>query len=478
MKFRNYSIRFLMLLVGVISVQTAFADVKIKTRRTMSGQTYEGATYIKGKRQRYEQKMGEIESVSITQCDLKRSIQLVPQAKTYMVQNWEVAESKTPTTTVTNTKVPSQKGGVVTMTNTIKDTGERKQMFGYTARHLIITMEMESSPDACSKTKMKMQTDGWYIDFGADMDCDYNGNGGYGGGQGGGGCQDRYVTKNLGSGKRGFALYEKTTMFDESGKETYTMLTEVVELSKATLDASLFDVPADYKEVADSSALYSGIGSQAIQNAGNENSDDNTTAANSGSNQTVRDVANSSIPTEVGAKVEGTVRIGVPTVKISATGEGMNQADLGAAIKNTFAGYLKGTNVELVGIEARLPEQIDAEAKEKECDFVLYTNVAHKKGGGMFGKVLGAMSETVAGRAYGSSDTVGKATQVTIMTAAAATGNVKAKDQITLEIKMVAPGGSQLVAKQFQAKAKANGEDIISPVVEQASQTVIASVSK
>jgi hypothetical protein len=50
---------------------------------------------------------------------------------------------------------------------------------------------------------------------------------------------------------------------------------------------------------------------------------------------------------------------------------------------------------------------IDAEAKEKQCDFVIYAQVSHKKGGGggMFGKMLSKASETVAGRAYGSSDT-------------------------------------------------------------------------
>ena len=32
-------------------------------------------------------------------------------------------------------------GGKVTTTITTKDTGERKQMFGFTAKHLIITME-------------------------------------------------------------------------------------------------------------------------------------------------------------------------------------------------------------------------------------------------------------------------------------------------------------------------------------------------
>jgi hypothetical protein len=57
--------------------------------------------------------------------------------------------------------------------------------------------------------------------------------------------------------------------------------------------------------------------------------------------------------------------------------------------------------------------------------------------------------------AYSSSDTIGKAMQMTVMTAAAASRNVKAKDQIKLEVKLIAPSNSSpFAANQFQAKAK------------------------
>ena len=97
----------------------------------------------------------------------------------------------------------------------------------------------------------------------------------------------------------------------------------------------------------------------------------------------------------------------------------------------------------------------------------------------MFGKALGRLSETVSRQAYGSSNVAGKATQLTIMTAAAASGNVKAKDQLTLEVKLVAPGTTAPVAaKQFQARAKADSEDIITPLVEQAAQMIVDAAAK
>ena len=235
---------------------TAMADVKVKSKQTISGQSYESTTYIKGKRQRSETLGG---MVNITQCDLRRGVQLNTNSKTYMVNPFApTMQTTAKTSAVTDKNGVIQTGGRVTTTVTIKDTGERKQMFGYTARHLIITMETVSSPDACSKSNMKMQTDGWYIDAAFALDCDneaayqnYTNNRA-------GGCQDKYDMKTVGTAKRGFPVYERTTRFDESGKESYSMISEVVEFSQSTLDASLFDVPEGFREVADASQMYGG----------------------------------------------------------------------------------------------------------------------------------------------------------------------------------------------------------------------------
>src|SRR5678815_5296675 len=66
---------------------SAFADVKIKTKQTISGQTTENTTYIKGKRQRTEMMNGVM--VSITACDLGRDLQLNPATKTYIVSYYD-----------------------------------------------------------------------------------------------------------------------------------------------------------------------------------------------------------------------------------------------------------------------------------------------------------------------------------------------------------------------------------------------------
>lgn len=479
-------IRFSLMLACMSVSASVYADVKVKSRQTMQGQTYESTTYIKGKRQRSEQNTGGLEMVNITQCDLRRDLRIMPQSKTYMVESYDRVDAtqstRQPAVTERTGQQPAapQKGGVVTTIYTLKDTGERKQMFGYTARHILTTMETESSPDACTQTKSKMQTDGWYIDVAFALECDMARYQGYRPKSEKPGCQDRYEMKQIGAGKIGYPVWVKTTMFDDSGKETYSMLTEVIELSQATLADALFDVPAGYREVTDSSALYASAAAMGAGNAGGDDAD-GPAATESGMSANARNLSQptSNVSTELSAKKPGVVRFGLATVKTGSVGAGLNPNDLAGAIGNTLADYLKSPNVELVRLEARLPSQADAEARQKECDYVIYTTASHKKGGGggMFGKALGNIASSAAGHIpYGGTAGSAAARGAAITaayTAASVSGNVKSKDELTLDLKLQAPGDVTTVAKQFKAKAKSDGEDIISPLAEQAAQAII-----
>ena len=76
---KNHKFYFAILLTCIFFSVTAFADVKIKSKQTVSGQTNENTTYIKGKRQRAEQNLsGGIQMINLTQCDLKRGVQMNP----------------------------------------------------------------------------------------------------------------------------------------------------------------------------------------------------------------------------------------------------------------------------------------------------------------------------------------------------------------------------------------------------------------
>ena len=231
----------------------AQADLKIRYRTTTSGQSYESATMIKGKRERSEMRMGYgSEIINITQCDLKRTIQLSEASRKYVVTPMQTVTASTDapaSTPVPATTEPSRRGGVVNYVTTINDTGERKEMFGFTARHIKSSITIESSPDACNPTKQRMETDGWYIDLTFGLDCDL------GAAQMAarqpvpqGGCRDRVAMKQVGSGRKGYPLIETTTMFGPDGSAMFTSTKEVIDLSRDPLDAALFDVPAGYTE--------------------------------------------------------------------------------------------------------------------------------------------------------------------------------------------------------------------------------------
>ncbi|MDQ3473861.1 MAG: hypothetical protein M3447_09005, partial [Acidobacteriota bacterium] len=119
----------------------AQADLRIKFRSTTSGQSYESSTMIKGKRERTETRMGHgSDIINITQCDLKRTIQLGDKTQKYVITPMQTvtASATRPSGGSTTAPVgePARRGGVVNYITTINDTGERKEMFGFTARHI------------------------------------------------------------------------------------------------------------------------------------------------------------------------------------------------------------------------------------------------------------------------------------------------------------------------------------------------------
>ena len=459
---------------------SAFADVKIKTKQTMSGQTYENTTYIKGKRQRTEMMNGVM--VSITQCDLGKDLRLAPQTKTFTVSYYTDSNGN-PTTPVTSgSAAPVTKGGIVNITTTIKDTGERKQMFGYSARHIIQTVEMESSPDACYPQKNKMEMDMWVIDAEFGLACTNNSYNSYNNGGKAGGCKDKIVPKTIGSAKSGYPVYQKMTSYDATGKESYTMIQEVVELSKTTLDQALFEAPADYREVKDASQMYSASNTSSsssdvsIPGVSSSSSGDSQPSALSSNIRSAATTSNGEQPA-VGAKKEGTIRVGV-IVKTTSVGEGIAAADLSAAVQNSIGQYLKGTKVEAVPIEAKLAQAQIVEAKEKQCDFVLNATAAHKKGGGGgfggFGRMLGSVAPML-----GAGGVVGHIAGSAIVTAASMSGNMKSKDELSLDLKLQSTADNSVaLTKVLKVKAKSDGEDIISSIIEQAAQSILDTVGK
>jgi hypothetical protein len=367
--------------------QPAASDLKIKYKQTTSGQSFESTTMLKGSRERSEMKMGHgMDMVNITQCDLKRTIQVSDTARKYVITPMTVATTTTGAATPANSPAqPTTRGGVINYTITTTDTGERKEMFGFTARHIKTSMVIESSPDACTQANQKMDLDGWYIDFSFGLQCDLGQQQTMTQPSPQGGCRDRYQFKNVGTAKKGYPLIETMTMYGPDGRVMTTTTKEVLELSREPLAASLFDIPAGYTEASSAQELYmASVGQMTSPNTNEAPSTVNTEA------QTVSSTA----------KAPGSIRIGVAQIRNKTDKQISTTALRGRLINDLSSG-----NVEAIPLNAITPIEAQAECESKQCDFILYTDVATLKAnkiGGMFGRVTGvtAASKTEAKLEY------------------------------------------------------------------------------
>jgi len=457
------------------------ADVKIRQRMSMgTGGATETVLYIKGQRMRNEMGSGGMGLTTILQCDLKRTLTINERTKTYMVSSTDrpntamgAGDGGGMTPRPQNEQTPPR-GGIVNITNTITDTGERKEMFGFTARHIKTSMVKKASPEACDKDQ-KIETDGWYIDFQYAFECP---------GQtqkiqtppvqSQPGCKDDVRTRTIGSAKLGFPLLVTTTIYQPDGR-TSTMTQEVLELSRETLSASLFDVPEGYALAKDMQELY-GMGSIASATP-------NRPSANSSSETPSQPNSTSTMTTPSTEKKPGVLRVGLvmPKVQMSAG----NPAQTAEAVRNGFAQYLQGPTVEVMPLTALLPSAVMEEARQKQCDYVLYVSMTVKKGGGggMFGRAIGNIAGSAAGHIPGGGSAATGAARSAVITGvyttAAIAANIKAKDDLSLEYKLdKTENPSTVLTNTAKAKAKSDGEDILTPVIESAAQTIVTTIRR
>jgi hypothetical protein len=382
---------FYSLLVLVSLSIFASADLKIKSRTTVAGHTSESTVYIKGPRERNEMSFGgHGGAVTITQCDQKRMITIA--GNQCMIMPMGGGESSCPAINMQalargaaeGEPTPPRKGGVVTITRTSTDTGERQDMFGFKARHIKSSVVMESSPDACNQSHMKMEMDGWYADLSAGFSCaddSYQSMACAGGKRG---CSDRIVVKGGGGGAPlGYPLKQTISVTSEHGN--FTTTTEVLELTNTSLDAPLFDMPSGCR-VMDMSAMMGGAPATTPTTAAPETPAAASPAAAAPAAQPAAPTAPAMAP-----KAAGVVRIGVVKIK-DASGESLPIDNL----RLNLLSELAHQQLEAIPLDAEAPQTaVESEARSKECDYVLYTVSTQVKEPGNGGISPGALPKGV-----------------------------------------------------------------------------------
>ena len=347
------------------------ADIKVKTKNTMAGRSSESTVYIKGARQRDENP--QMPFATILQCDKQRLLQVNDKCQVYMVTPLAAEEAAAPgkgkPQPAAQPAKSTTQGGVVTYTSVMTDTKERKTMLGFPARHIKSSMTAESSPDACMKTSMKQEMDGWYADLSMGLNCSRASARPPSMGMEKPGCQDTVRMKRVGAARLGYPLQQTVTIHTEQGD--FTSTTEALEISKDTLDDGLFDVPADYKEVSSYQELMCMPSQQSMR-------------AQAAAPSTAAPMARK----RSGVLLIGIVRFG------NDSGREMELENL----RQRLMGHFTEMNVDTVPLDKTTDEEIHDEATEKHCDYVLYTTLtsimqsAQAKVGGFLGKATGAGS--------------------------------------------------------------------------------------
>lgn len=339
--------------------------------------------WIRGPRQRSESPRQPL--VTITQCDLQRIIYVNPQNQTCLIQpldgagGYRSAEIPVPPEPA---KSP-RKGGTITLTGEIKDTGETKMIFGRRARRIIVHQVVEGSPDSCSPGRMEITLDMWMTNL-PEWRCEVKQS------------QPHYLPSTVLSRPdcldqirvnmkstdaaitQHFPLFSTMTMTVEGRR--MSVISEVTEMSSDPPDAALFEMPPDCRLVTDATAFWAGVRpdkislSDALKGAGSVIESGRARAAT------------------VEPKRPGILRIGVSLTNTS--GSSLDVSSLRNEMVSTIESKGEG-KLDAVELVASGNEALQAEAEAKGVDYILAVNLREAKQdtgrtlGGLIGRRIG-----------------------------------------------------------------------------------------
>ena len=264
-----------LLLVGVPLLQASEnSGIKMTIRRVFAGNHTEQTTYLQGDRKRMEfrnyagqqkadgsqQWLSGPRLLAITRCDLGQVFELNLDAAEYVSAAY-------PPKSLTQAKIEARGLSKADMSQSREPTlrietttvnSERKEFFGHTARHVIITRKqipLERSHSELQETV----TDGWYIDLDAQLSCDRRltkGKRAHGYLLAGNKPAETPEFVDIGESETGFPVQSvevsKGTYIlpDGTNKQTNSKTEMLVtQLELGSLDPGLFEIPSRFKQV-------------------------------------------------------------------------------------------------------------------------------------------------------------------------------------------------------------------------------------
>lgn len=171
----------------------------------------------------------------------------------------------------------------------------------------------------------------------------------------------------------------------------------------------------------------------------------------------------------------------------SASMAGSSSADASAAVTEMFKSYLTGPTLSVALLSARLASQAREEAKRADCRFVLFVSIKHERKSetrGILGRVASRAAQDAAWSAgVNASSAAGRVAAGAVAGAAsAAAANIatttKVRDEMELSYRLESGTGAVIAENKANRKAKSDGEDLLTPLVEHAAEEIATAVSK
>jgi hypothetical protein len=264
------SIWFLLLALALPQTSEG-PGVKITTRSGPLGNSHDRTAYLQADRERleYTNSIGGRYTATIygprlariVRCDLGLSFELNLDTAEYTSAPYPPKPLTKEEIKARGLETPAARAGdrpTIRVEIKSTDSGERKDMFGHTARR-IITTETQIPLEGSHSEPQEKVTDGWYIDFDHQLPCDPNplkGKQGYISGWVGV-SNGRYPMERpefvyIGEPKIGFPIaVTLTSKSASSAPDAYisTFETRVTEFTEGPLDPALFEIPPGFKHV-------------------------------------------------------------------------------------------------------------------------------------------------------------------------------------------------------------------------------------
>jgi hypothetical protein len=247
----------------------SFRDATVRTRTGSSLSSTEQTLYLRGARARTEFRLqdgrsGNVISLAhILQCDARQSIRLDLNHQTFAVDRLDNLGERF--RAGRSTQLTRRQGGDVNITVETTDTGERRQIGGYTIRHLHVTTKIAPEAGACTHSSVQ-ERDGWYLEA-AGLGCtDENRlavsvmSASF--------CSDRIHVDRVGESQGGYPVEELIRRV-EAGRSLPDVKTELVAFTVAPLDASLFEPPRNFRRALETPYGYDMSKADSVTNRAN-----------------------------------------------------------------------------------------------------------------------------------------------------------------------------------------------------------------